>query len=195
MRQSLTAVMTLAAIVDKSLDRTPEVLRRLDQIRHETEWMIQLVSASGACAGDREALEVGDVVAEAWRSVASTSTCAVRLVRDAGARACVDRAGLTRSVRNLLNNAVRAAGEDGRVVVEVRVEPTTVDLVVGDNGPGFGKIPAQQGLGLLTVRQFAAEHHGEVEVCGDRSTGAQVTLRLPRLSPSPPGPEESRCGS
>ncbi len=195
MRQSLTAVMTLAAIVDRSLDRGPEVLKRLDQIRHETEWMTRLISSAGPCATDLAVLDVGDVVAEAWCSAVATTDCAIRLVRDARACACVDRDGLGRSVRNLLNNAVRAAGEDGTVVVEVRVHPATVDVVVRDDGPGFGNIPSQEGLGLRTVRRFACEHGGSVDVRRGELGGAEVALQLPRPTPQVCRPEEPPCGS
>lgn len=196
MRQSLTAVMSLAAIVDKSMDRGPEVLKRLDQIRSEADWMIRLLSSAGPRATDIEVLDVGDVVAEAWCSAVSTSSCSIRFIRDARACAAVDRDDLTRSVRNLLDNAVRAAGAAGTVVIEVRVEPETVAVVVHDDGPGFGNIPSQQGLGLVTVRRFAAAHQGRLDVGRTTAGGAELALRLPRLSPvlcTPPG--ESRCGS
>lgn len=196
MRQSLTAVMTLAAIVNKSLDRGPEVLRRLDQIRTETDWMIRLISSAGPRATDVEALDVGDVVAEAWAAAAGTTACAVRLVRDARACAAVDRDGLARAVRNLLHNAVRAAGEDGAVVVEVRVEHDTVAVVVRDDGPGFGNIPTQHGLGLVTVRRFAEEHDGTLDLVAAPSGGAELTLRVPRLAPEAcVEAEEWSCGS
>lgn len=195
-RQSLTAVMSLAAIVEKTLDRGPEVLKRLDQIRDEADWMARLISSAGPRAGDSQVLDVGDVVAEAWSAVAATSTCAIRLVRDARACACVDRDDLARSVRNLLDNAVRAAGDDGAVVVHVRVEADTVAVVVRDDGPGFGKIPTQQGLGLVTVRRFAAENDASLEIAHVPRGGAELTLRLPRVQPLLcTSRRESRCGS
>jgi signal transduction histidine kinase len=194
-RQSLTAVMSLAAVVEKSLDRGPEVLKRLDQMRTEAEWMTRLVSSAAPRATDVRVLDVGDVVAEAWASAASTCSCAIQLVRDARACACVDPDDLQRSVRNLLDNAVRAAGEDGTVVVQVRVEPDTIAVVVRDSGPGFGNIPAQQGLGLTTVRRFAAENAGRLDVEQALLGGAELTLRLPRIIQLPPSFDGGdRCG-
>jgi signal transduction histidine kinase len=181
-RQSLTAVMSLASIVERSLDRGPEVLKRLDQMRAEAEWMTRLVSSAAPRAQDTQVLDVGDVVAEAWCSVAATCECAIQLVRDARACACVDPDDLQRSVRNLLDNAVRAAGEDGTVVVQVRVEADEVAIVVRDSGPGFGNIPPQQGLGLTTVRRFAAANAGSLDVQQALLGGAELTLRLPRAA-------------
>lgn len=196
-RQSLTIVMSLAAIVDKSLGRGPEVLERLEQIRKETEWMRQLVSHARPEADHNELLDAGDVVAEAWCSVAATCTCSIQLVRDARARVLVDRDAFGRSVRNLLDNAVRAAGPTGRVEVRVCAEPTEVAIVVRDDGPGFSKIPRQQGLGLVTVRVFAQDHQGRLEVEAPEGGGTQMTLRLPRvLIPSQrSGEAVRRCGS
>jgi signal transduction histidine kinase len=187
-RQSLTVVMSLAAVVEKSLDRGPEVLRRLDQMRTEAEWMTRLVSSAAPHAEDAQVIDVGDVVAEAWCSTATTCSCSIQLVRDARACACVDPDALERSVRNLLDNAVRAAGDDGTVVVQVRLEPDTIAIVVRDDGPGFGRIPAQQGLGLVTVRRFAAESAGSLDIDRALLGGAELTLRLPRVS-------DDRCRS
>lgn len=194
-RQSLTVVMSLAAVVEKTLDRGPEVLKRLDQMRSEAEWMTRLVSSAAPRAVDAQVLDVGDVVADAWCATASTCECAIQLVRDAHARARVDRDELERSVRNLLDNAVRAAGDAGTVVVQVRVEPEEVAIVVRDSGPGFGNIPPQQGLGLLTVRRFAAENAGRLDVGQALPNGAEVTLHLPREQGSTPLPAGGvRCG-
>lgn len=196
MRQSLTAVMSLVAVVERNLTRGPEVLKRLDQIRTETDWMTNLVSGAGPRSADPQVVDVGDVVAEAWGVAAATCSCAIQLVRDAGACALVDRVDLSRSVRNLVDNAVRAAGEDGSVVLQVRTEPDAVVITVRDSGPGFGNIPAQQGLGLLTVRRFAAENGGRLVVQQSLLGGAELSLRLPRATASgsePPG--GPRCGS
>lgn len=182
MRQSLTAVMSLASIVEKSLDRGPEVLKRLDQLRNEADWMTRLVSSAAPRAADARVVDVGDVVAESWCSTAATCGCAIQLVRDAHACACVDPDDLERSVRNLLDNAVRAAGDEGTVVVQVRVEPEEIAVVVRDSGPGFGNIPAQEGLGLVTVRRFAAENAGRLDVEQALLGGAELTLRLPRAT-------------
>lgn len=195
-RQSLTAVMSLAAVVEKTLDRGPEVLKRLDQMRTEAEWMTRLVSSAAPRAVDAQVIDVGDVVAEAWCSTAATCSVAIQLVRDAHACACVDPDDLERSVRNLIDNAVRAAGDEGTVVVQVRVEPDDVAVVVRDSGPGFGKIPAQQGLGLVTVRRFAAENAGRLDVDQALLGGAELTLRLPRVDPLACEVDGgTRCGS
>jgi signal transduction histidine kinase len=75
------------------------------------------------------------------------------------------------------------------------VEPDTIAVVVRDSGPGFGNIPAQQGLGLTTVRRFAAENAGRLDVEQALLGGAELTLRLPRIIQLPPSIDRGdRCG-
>jgi signal transduction histidine kinase len=124
-------------------------------------------------------VEVGQVVTEVWRSAVAAAPCRMQLVCDAATRALLDPVGLARSVRNLLDNAVRAAGDDGAVVVRVRDDGDTVSVSVSDTGPGFGNVPTQQGLGLVTVRRFAAECGGTLEVAGSPRDGAELVLRIP----------------
>jgi two-component system, OmpR family, sensor kinase len=105
-----------------------------------------------------------------------------------------DPDALARALRNLLDNAVRAGGEDGRILVELHRLPTHVRAVVSDNGPGVppdererifegfvrlnGSSSAGTGLGLAIVRAIARQHRGTV-TCDDCETGAQFTLELP----------------
>jgi two-component system OmpR family sensor kinase len=105
-----------------------------------------------------------------------------------------DPDAITRALRNLLDNAVRAGGDDGRVVVKLERSLTHVRAAVSDNGPGVpadererifegfvrlnGSSSAGTGLGLAIVRAIARQHHGTV-TCDECETGAHFTLELP----------------
>lgn len=95
------------------------------------------------------------------------------------------RVTLRRMVANLLANATRAAGPSGRVTVEVSAQATRVLLAVEDDGPGFGRLPKDFGLGLSAVARGAIEYRGRLE-CGRGSLGrggARVSLWLPAAAP------------
>jgi signal transduction histidine kinase len=105
-----------------------------------------------------------------------------------------DPDAITRAVRNLVDNAVRAGGDDGQVLVELQRSPTHVRATVSDNGPGVppddrerifegfvrlnGSSAPGTGLGLAIVRAIARQHHGTV-TCDECETGARFTLELP----------------
>ncbi len=105
-----------------------------------------------------------------------------------------DPDALSRALGNLLDNAVRAGGEHGRVTVELQRSPSHVRATVSDNGPGVppdererifegfvrlnGSSSAGTGLGLAIARAIARQHHGTV-TCDDCDTGAHFTLELP----------------
>lgn len=177
-RQSLAIIMTLGSLVDSEPLRRPAVIGRLDHMRRELDWI--RAALHEAHVGGTETIDVGEVAAEVWAATAECVTCAFRLTRQTNTFANVDPGELRRSVRNLVFNAVRAAGPDGQV--ELRVYPDGGDVVieVADDGPGFGGIQPQQGLGLITVRRFAASTTGRMTIQDSSLGGALVRLHLPR---------------
>jgi signal transduction histidine kinase len=113
----------------------------------------------------------------------------------------LDPLRVSRAVINLVGNALQAADEgtaDGTspvVRVETEATPSTVDIVVSDNGPG---IPAElrdrvfepfftgkpgrhhAGLGLTQVWDIiVGDHHGGVTIDAGRPTGTSIRIRIP----------------
>lgn len=85
-----------------------------------------------------------------------------------------------RSLVNLTENACRAAGPDGKVVLSMTVDDGSVCVSVGDSGPGFGASAAgRSSLGLVTVSQLADRHGGHLELRRSPLGGAQVTIVVP----------------
>jgi signal transduction histidine kinase len=95
---------------------------------------------------------------------------------------------------NLFDNAVRAAGEGGRVQVSSRPEREGVEIVVADSGPGIPPELAQRifdpffttravgegtGLGLHFSRQVAYDHGGSLDLVAAPGWGACFKLWLP----------------
>lgn len=107
-----------------------------------------------------------------------------------------DAAGLSRMLRNLLDNAARHAAREVRVAVRPRGENAVI--TVDDDGPGipacdrervFGRFvrldagrsrsAGGAGLGLAIVREIVAAHHGNVTITEPPRGGTRVVVQLP----------------
>ena len=135
--------------------------------------------------------QIGEsVVAEAR----ARTPASISIAHDGPAVVVGDPEALTRVLRNLIDNAVHAAGDDGRIAVELQRSPARVRATVSDDGPGVppeareqifqgfvrlnGNAGAGTGLGLAIARAVAKQHRGSV-ICEDCDTGARFTLELP----------------
>jgi two-component system, OmpR family, sensor kinase len=126
-----------------------------------------------------------------------------------------DRARLTQAVTNLVDNAVKYTGADGRVEVRVWRADGGAGLTVTDSGPGiaaedlprvfdrFSRLdPARSrtcggsGLGLAISKALVEAHGGRIWANSTPGTGSSFVLTLPaepsagppaaRIAPEPP---------
>ena len=180
-RQSLAVLRALITLVESASQLEDETQEQVRLIQEEVDWIAEMVGGSGT--RDDELIDVGDVVSEAITPLSQSSSCEVRLSREPGVTALADAVELRRAARNLVDNAIKTAGPEGHVDVRVRTSHDDVVVEVGDDGPGFGRVPTQQGLGLVTVNHFASRFHGSLDVGSAPSGGALLTLRLPFSAP------------
>jgi two-component system, OmpR family, sensor kinase len=119
----------------------------------------------------------------------------VRLSGEEGETIVGDPERLKQLVRNLVANAVRAAGDASKVEVRLRSETDAVHLEVSDTGPGipedmlphiFDKfykgVGGGAGLGLTIAKQIAEVHQGTLTVQSKLGEGSTFRLTLPLLS-------------
>jgi signal transduction histidine kinase len=176
--QALGAMSAVLAVIEADPLHAGSVVPRLDQLRRQAEWMASVLIERG---GHPRPTDVGDAVADVWSATGRDAVCTVQLRREQVPPAMVDPAALRRALRNLVDNALRAAGTRGRVEVTVRSAAAGIVVEVADDGPGFGQIPAQQGLGLASARRFAAATGGNLTVGASRLGGVAVRMQLPAL--------------
>jgi two-component system, NtrC family, nitrogen regulation sensor histidine kinase NtrY len=100
---------------------------------------------------------------------------------------------LSRAVRNLIENALRATSvSGGRVVVKVAQHDGLARIAVADSGPGvapdllprifdpyFSTHDTGTGLGLAIARRIAEEHGGTITARNRAAGGLEVTVTLP----------------
>jgi signal transduction histidine kinase len=100
-----------------------------------------------------------------------------------------DVVALSRLLRNLTQNACRAAGPSGRVALGVRQYGGTIVIDVNDSGLGFGKLTREGGLGLAIVQSAADALEGSVSIAED-PTGTSVVVTIPVVQPASSSPIE-----
>ncbi|HZN19514.1 MAG TPA: ATP-binding protein [Micromonosporaceae bacterium] len=183
----LGTIALLASLLSSADDIGPDSRQRARQIVDETQWLSELVRAfeesvseqarPGPVAAEPTRLDV--IAAEVVAAVGLSTSTRVR-VEASEAWARVDRLAFWRALRNLVDNAVRAAGPPGDVEVEVGVVGPWAVAQVDDSGPGFGAVPAgRSSLGLGIAGDLAKASGGELAIGDSVLGGCRVLIRLP----------------
>jgi two-component system sensor histidine kinase FlrB len=174
--------------------------RALERLRH-LEKLIQdmLIFARGEALG-RESFGVCDLVGELaiiiepvahGRGIAFSADC------QAGDRMLFgNRKEISGALINLLENALQAVGEGGRVDFSATICERQVVFRVRDNGRG---VPSElqtrlfepfyttradgTGLGLAIARGVARAHGGDITLNSAPGAGAEFSLSIPMASP------------
>jgi len=179
LRQPLMTAALLVDVIASVSQLDEDNRRRLAEVQGQLDWMQDLLRLQGGGPGVR-VVDIGETIA--GHCTPGATGCAVHLHRGDPAYSRVDPVELTRAARNLLDNASRAAGRTGVVEVTVAAARARAFLQVSDDGPGFGRIPTQHGLGLASVKLFAERYGGELEIGGSQLGGTAVTISLPLVA-------------
>jgi signal transduction histidine kinase len=154
---------------------------------------------SGAMHLNRDAVQLGDVVARAvslYRDVADAKGIALSALAPAGVVVVADRTRLEQVAANLIDNAVKYTPAGGRVDVEVLADDQHARLMVRDTGLGIrpdelphiwnrlfrgdtSRTERGLGLGLSLVKAVVEAHGGTVEVESEPGKGSVFTVSLP----------------
>lgn len=187
----LGTIKLLASLLSSASDVGPDSRERARQILGETRWLDQLHRAyeESIHPGDDsqlrtpEPIRLDQFAAEVVTAVQLSTFTRISFTASE-VWAHVDRLAFWRALRNLVGNAVRAAGATGDVEVRVETADGWAYVQVDDDGPGFGEVPpGMASLGLGIVLDLAAASGGELEIRRGVLGGCCVQLRLPAASP------------
>jgi K+-sensing histidine kinase KdpD len=178
--QELAVIQVLGGLVVRATAGLPDdVRRRLDEMTARASYVAQMMSDAVEGRTRSEDVDVTEIVVRAAADIRLRSRVSCRAA-GRQVRLFADVALLRRAVINLLDNAVRAAGPAGTVLVRVWPSHTGAVIEVDDSGPGWGNAPrGRASLGLDIVRQCADAHGGSVVFGTSELGGARVRLSLP----------------
>lgn len=179
LRQYVAAGLMLSGVRDgNGLD--PEVRQRLDSIARVFEGIQGAVDQHSDQQLRSTPVDLADVAGDCVAFTRLTSKVPVETVLPRHVEAYVNLPLLQRAVLNLLSNATRAAGVGGSVCVEVGRLGRDAWLEVRDDGAGFGRIPAVNGIGMAVVESVVRSAGGRLEIISGPDPGTRVRLRFRR---------------
>jgi two-component system sensor histidine kinase/response regulator len=213
LRSPLTGIMSSLQIMEMS--RAPEdsqdledLGRAIGSVRAMSRMIDTLLDLAKMEAGelrlDAKNVALSDIVAEAVRVLGRLlSEHVIETRADAGAvEVWGDASLLTRTVENLLGNAVKFTPAGGKIVVRTSSDGKHGRLEVSDTGIGvpkefhtkifekFGQVEARHsrarsstGLGLAFCKLVADAHGGTIGVESDLGRGSTFWMELPLAKP------------
>lgn len=156
-----------------------QVVAGVDRMTHLVEQLLTLARVDPATQENAPPpFDPAEIIAASCADrAAEARTRAQTLVTElaAGCTVAIAPVWLQVAIRNLLDNALRYAGEGARIEVRLAREPSGCAIVVADDGPGVA--PA---LRAELVARFARGESGaETEGCG---LGLSIVSRVAQLS-------------
>jgi len=216
LRTPLTTIRGFAETLLDGAIEDPVLARRFVQTINDNSVRLQslvddLLELSRAESPDAQlelepvsSLETAERVAASLLPRAEGRKTAITVAGDADSSWCVaEPRALEHVLTNLIENAIKYSGENGRIHVGIEAMETKLTICVRDNGPGIsrehlprlferfyrvdeGRARAQggTGLGLSIVKHLVTRMGGAVEVDSvvGEGTTFTVTLLRPRVS-------------
>lgn len=196
---------TLENLIDGVTEPTTQTLTdmhtQVDRLSRLVRDLLELSRLeSGTLAIDRQPADARDLVA---RAITETQHLhpAVKIaarIADAPLVAHVDLHRLHQVLINLLDNAVRYAGEHGEIEVTAQQHAERLVIEVADDGPGIAPYDRDRvferfyradsarashdggaGLGLAIVRWIVELHHGTVHAQANEPHGCRMVIEIP----------------
>lgn len=186
-RHELGTIMMLASLLANGDDVGPAGRRRAAQMLDEARWLVALQDAyQESTADDEPAAEPAlepvrlDLCARQTVAVLGLSTTTAVDLLTSEVWAVADKLAFWRALRNIVGNAIRAAGPAGRIALRVERSGDWAVTQVDDDGPGFGaSCSGIASMGLDIVYDSVASCGGQLEIRRGDLGGCCVRLRLP----------------
>ena len=192
--------------IERMRDRSPsssDMLGHLEDMLAESQHAVEMINRMKTllrtAEPERRPVDVAEVVMSAILFTRKLVSDHQVVLEPSGLEQAVrvegDGVQLQAAIINLIRNAVEAivqsAADRREILIAVRTHDQTVEITVGDSGPGMSPKaiasplppttkPDGMGLGLFLVRTCVENHGGSMTVGRSPLGGAEVRLRLPR---------------
>ena len=199
-RNPITSIGGFAARMKAGLEKDHQFQRYLDIILQETSRLEKLVrdvkELTEMHTANLQLADMNKLLSGVIREFSTTlSEKAINLETDIEEdlpTIAVDRAQMTRALRNLVQNSVEAMPSGGTLMLRARDVDSNIQIVVEDSGVGISDEELNSvldafvtsktmgaGLGLTMVYQIIMNHQGEIDIKSRGGKGTKVTLDLP----------------
>src|SRR5665647_3341947 len=155
--------------------------KSLDTVRGLCHDLRQPLAAIRLLAGS-EGVDVAELSYRCVQRARPTATCRIAFFGCDNASTAATPVALGRAITCVLDNAVRAAGPGGQVTVDVTATDVEITIRVIDDGPGLGKVPRNNSLGLTITRALVSACGGAFELIPGAESGMVARIALPAMS-------------
>ncbi len=177
-QQQLTAVLLKLALVRELVPGESLLLGRLQELEQDVESTLEELRRLGHGIYPSPLADAG--LAGALGAVAQRSGGAVAFEGDGVGRY---RAELESAVYfcclEALQNASKHAGAGARISIRLQATDRLLLFQVCDDGVGFDRVPAHDGVGLRNMRDRVDAFDGRLEITSARGRGTAISGALP----------------
>jgi two-component system OmpR family sensor kinase len=208
LRSPLTAIRGQIEVLGRAENPSAADVRRVEattlaEMRRVERLVEDLLALARLDEGSGPALRQVDAGTLLRELAAADPAGATELGELAAGTVAADPDLIAQVVRNLLANAHRHAGPDGRVVLSARATGGALLIAVDDDGPGIAPAERERvfdrfhrsdaardragggsGLGLAIARAIVERHGGRIAVEDSPLGGARVHFSLPGFRPN-----------
>ena len=188
-------------LTDQAKDYAKAISASVARLTEQVENVLNLTQSEAGLLPIRKAkLELLPFITQIVRSreaVITENGLTLDLRGNAGLYAEADGPQLRRAVTHLLDNAITAAEQGGKIQIVLRKHEKRTQIIIADNGCGMdqeelsramdGLRPAtdgkglerRKGLGIPLAQQLIEAHDGSLKIVSKKGEGTMATISLP----------------
>lgn len=199
-----SSIRMIESMLNKTDDSMTEVIgiakTGIDRLHRLVDNLLQIEKIESGSDFQRDEVHIGEMVAEICAQFKplmqdNNITFKTDIHDDVPMMLLIDREWIKRAINNLLENAIKYAG-NGVIVLRINRENNMVNITVTDNGPGIPESAQSRlferffrvnersdirgsGLGLAIVKSVAEAHNGRAYVHSIEGQGSTFGLSIP----------------